>query len=59
LKNTFASILNGQMKKDFFIAKVYDYKDCLEARLYDEAIDTMVYIQLIKTTRQHLDLCIV
>jgi len=54
-ENTFASILNGQMKKDYFIAKVYDYKDCLEARLYDEAIDTMVYIQLIKTTRQHLE----
>jgi len=53
-ENTFASILNGQMKKDYFIAKVYDYHDCLEARLYNEAIDTMVYIQLIKTTRQNL-----
>jgi len=53
-ENTFASILNGQMKSELFLAKVYDYKDCLEARLYDEAIDTMVYIQLINTTRQNL-----
>jgi len=53
-ENTFASILNGQMKKDFFTAKVYNYNDCLEARLYNEAIDTLVYIQLIKTTRQNL-----
>jgi len=54
-ENTFASILNGQIKNDYFTAKVYNYTDCLESRLYSEAIDTMVYIQLIKTTRQHLE----
>ncbi|MFA4839430.1 MAG: hypothetical protein WC703_08145 [Candidatus Neomarinimicrobiota bacterium] len=42
------------MQKDLFISKIYGYTDCLEARLYDEAIDTMVYLQLIETTRTNL-----
>jgi oligoendopeptidase F len=53
-ENTHASLLNGEMKQHYFGAKVNNFNDCLEARLYGENIDVAVYKQLISSIHENL-----
>lgn len=55
LPNTFASLLNSEIKNHDFIAKARHYESCLHAALFGKNIDTSVYTNLIKTTHEHLD----
>jgi oligoendopeptidase F len=53
-ENTLGILVNAQMQAHLFYAKVRNYKDCLEAQLYPQAIDTSVYYNLISTVRANL-----
>lgn len=53
-ENTFASLLNGEIKSHWFGAQVGKYNSSLEARLYPTAIDLSVYTELIKAVNDHL-----
>ena len=53
--NTFAVLLDGEMKRHLFNARVHKYQDCLEAALYNINIDPVVYHNLIKYVRENLD----
>lgn len=53
-ENTYASLLDGAMKQHFFNARVRNYKDCLEARLFEDNIDVNVYYSLIKYMHENL-----
>lgn len=53
-ENTFASLLDGAMKQHLFTAKIRNYKDCLEARLFGDNINEEVYYSLIKNVRENL-----
>ncbi|MDQ1355086.1 MAG: oligoendopeptidase [Acidobacteriota bacterium] len=53
--NTFAVLLDSGMKENLFNARVHKYQDCLEAALYDDNIDSAVYHNLIKYTRENLE----
>ena len=55
-ENTFACLIDGQMKQHLFNAKAHKYSDCLESRLFSEDIDPAVYHQLIKSVREGLPL---
>lgn len=55
-KNTFASTLSSQVKKDNFIAKVRKYQSAREAALSRNYIPEKVYDQLIETINGHLSL---
>ena len=54
-ENTLAILLDSGIKKDLFHSRVYGYKNCLEARLYGENIDPLVYHNLIETVRKNLE----
>lgn len=54
-ENTLAILLDSGIKRDLFNSRVYGYKNCLEARLYGENINPLVYHNLIKTVRNNLD----
>lgn len=53
-ENTFASLMNGNIKQHFFNAKVRNYKDCLSAKLFNDNIDENVYYSLIKYMHDNL-----
>jgi len=53
-ENTFAALFDGSMKQHLFTAQSRNYKDCLEARLDDDNIDTLVYFQLVKSVNDHI-----
>lgn len=53
-ENTYAALLNGEIKQHWFGAQVGKYNTCLDARLYPTAIDTNVYHELIKAVNAHL-----
>lgn len=53
-ENTYASLLNGEMKKQLFNAQVNKYSTCLEARLYPNNIDVKVYTELVKAVNDHV-----
>ncbi len=53
-ENTYAALLNGEMKKQLFNAQVNKYQTCLEARLFPNSIDTKVYTELIKAVNDHV-----
>ncbi len=53
-ENTFASLLNGEIKQHWFSAQVGKYSSSLEARMYPNAIDQTVYTELIKAVHDHL-----
>ncbi|MFA5404000.1 MAG: oligoendopeptidase F [Ignavibacteria bacterium] len=53
-ENTLASLLDGAMKQHLFTAKVRKYKDCLNARLFEDNIDENVYYSLIKNMHENL-----
>lgn len=54
-ENTFASLLDGNVKQDFFNAKIRKYPSCLEAALFENAIEPAVYKNLVSTVRANLD----
>ena len=53
-ENTFATLLDGSVKRDFFNAKIRQYPNCLEAALFDDAIEPAVYKNLVSTVRANL-----
>ncbi|WP_240374877.1 oligoendopeptidase F [Bacillus piscicola] len=55
-RNTFASTLNGQVKKNVFHAKVRHYDSARQAALSGNHIPEVVYDQLVETVNEHLPL---
>lgn len=55
-KNTFASTLSGQIKRDNFYAKVRKYRSARHAALAANNIPEKVYDQLVETVNKHLPL---
>jgi oligoendopeptidase F len=55
-ENTQAALLDGEMKRHLFGARVRGYADCLEASLFGNDIDPAVYHRLIASVREHLPL---
>lgn len=55
-KNTFASTLSGQIKRDNFYAKARNYKTAREAALFSNNIPEKVYDNLIETVHKNLPL---
>ncbi len=53
-ENTFAALFDGEMKEHLFTAENDKYKDCLESRLDQDGIDTLVYTQLIESVNDNL-----
>ncbi len=53
-KNTLAILLDAAMKEHLYNARVHNYKDCLEARLFKENISPEVFHNLIKSTKENL-----
>jgi oligoendopeptidase F len=53
-ENTLASMLDGGIKSHLFAARTQNYSSCLHARLFDDNIDTTVYLQLISAVRANL-----
>lgn len=54
-KNTFASTLNGCVKKNIFYAKARNYGSSLEASLDANSIPVSVYDNLLKSVHDNLD----
>ncbi len=54
-ENTFAALFDGEMKRHLFGAQTTKYANCLEARLDNDGIDTLVYFQLIKSVNDNID----
>ncbi len=54
-KNTFASTLSGNVKKNIFYSKLRKYNSALEASLNQNNIPTEVYHNLIKTVGDNLN----
>ncbi|MFD2629689.1 oligoendopeptidase F [Oceanobacillus kapialis] len=55
-KNTFASTLNGNIKKDNFFAKVRNYQSAREAALDNNNIPEQVYDNLVEAVNEKLPL---
>ncbi|MDF0725633.1 oligoendopeptidase F [Cytobacillus sp. S13-E01] len=55
-KNTFASTLSGQVKKDNFSATVHGYESARQASLHKNNIPESVYDTLVETVNDHLHL---
>jgi len=53
-ENTFAALLDGGIKADYFSAQVYKYPDCLTARLYGDSIPNSVYDTLVSLIDKNL-----
>jgi len=53
-ENTFAVLINGEMKQHYFGALAANYKTCLDASLFGNDIDTKVYTNLIESVHNHL-----
>ena len=53
-ENTLCELIQGQVQKDYFNAKVRNFSSCLEAALFPHNIDKKVYLNLIATVRKHL-----
>jgi oligoendopeptidase F len=54
-ENTFTVLFDGGMKQHLFNAKARNFGSCLEARLFQDNIDTTVYYQLIKSVKENLN----
>jgi oligoendopeptidase F len=54
-ENSLAALLDGEMKKHLFNAKVRKHPDCLSAKLHANNIDTSVYINLVKMVKENLE----
>lgn len=55
-KNTFASVLYGNIKTNFFISNERGYKSPLHMYLYQENIDEAIYDRLIKKVNERIDI---
>lgn len=55
-KNTFASLLRGNVKSNFFISKTRKYESPLEMSLYGDNINKDLYTNLIKKVHSNLDI---
>ncbi len=55
-KNTFATLLAGQVKQLSFYAKTRNYSSTMEAALYHNEIPVEVYKNLIQTVHDHMGL---
>ena len=55
-KNTFASTLSAQVKRNVFLARVRNYRSAREAALSRNDIPEAVYDQLVETVNKHLPL---
>jgi len=53
-ENTFAALMDGNVKRDLFEAKIRKFDTCLDSALFGDAIDTSVYRNLIQATRANL-----
>lgn len=53
-ENTLAVLFDGGMKMDLFSARARKFASCLQARLFQDNIDTTVYYTLIKEVRENL-----
>jgi oligoendopeptidase F len=53
--NTFAALLDGEMKRHLFLAKARKYADCLDSALSEDNIDPPVYHALIEHGRANLE----
>lgn len=56
LKHTYASLLKGNVKSDFFISNTRKYNSPLEMSLYGDNIDTKLYTGLIEKVHNNLDI---
>ncbi len=56
LKNTYASLLKGSITSDNFIAKVRNYKNCLNMSLFSDNIDEKLYDKLLLSVNNNLDI---
>lgn len=54
-KNTFASLLTGEIKENSVYSKVKKYDSSLEASLFGDEIDKNVYLNLIDTVNNNMD----
>lgn len=54
--NTFAVLFDGAMKTHLFNAKIYNFRDCLDAALYENNIDPAVLHNLVKYVNEYLPL---
>jgi len=52
--NTFASLLEGELRKRRFLSRARNYDSCLEASLDADEVTTDVYTSLISAVRSHL-----
>ncbi len=52
--NTFAALLDGEMKKQVAFSRIHHYPSCLDASLFDNNISPEVYRNVITTVRANL-----
>lgn len=55
-KNTFASLLRGNVKGNFFVSNTRKYNSPLEMSLYNDNIDKKLYTSLIEKVHNNLDI---
>lgn len=55
-KNTFASLLRGNVKSNFFVSNTRKYNSPLEMSLYSDNIDRKLYTSLIEKIHNNLDI---
>ena len=55
-KNTFASLLKGNVKSNFFVSRTRKYSSPLEMSLYSDDIDKKLYLNLIEKVNNNLDI---
>jgi oligoendopeptidase F len=53
-ENTFAALIDGEMKKQVAFSRIHKYPSCLEATLFDNNISPQVYRNVITTVRANL-----
>jgi oligoendopeptidase F len=53
-ENSFAALLDGEMKKQVALARIHKFPSCLEATLFENDISPEVYRNVIKTVRANL-----
>lgn len=53
-ENTVCELFSGHMKQHVFNMRARNYSSCLEAALFPNQIDTVVYTNLIDAVREHL-----
>lgn len=54
LLNTITQVYYGNVKKDVFISKAYQFGSCLEHALFTEDVDAKVYDNLLKSVSENL-----